>query len=123
MPATLDEADVIVAPEAPPRRKEREAADEQKPKRQPSYVVIVHNDDFHTWEYVIELLQRICGHDLQNALLLTSQVHHTGQAAVWTGAKEVAELKRDQIRGFGVDYYASQPVKFPLGVTIEPLPE
>jgi hypothetical protein len=34
----------------------------------------------------------------------------------------VAELKRDQIRGFGTDYYAPKPVTFPLGVTIEPLP-
>jgi ATP-dependent Clp protease adaptor protein ClpS len=97
--------------------------DRQKPKRQPPYVVIVHNDNEHTFDYVIELLQRICGHPLEKAVDLTFTVHNVGQAAVWTGPKEVAELKRDQIRGFGPDLYARKPVRFPLGVTIEPLPE
>lgn len=93
-----------------------------KPKRQPPYAVIVHNDEEHTWPYVIEVLQRVCGHNEQKAYLLTSQVHHSGRAIVWTGALEVAELKRDQIRGFGPDFYARATVRFPLGVTVEPLP-
>jgi ATP-dependent Clp protease adaptor protein ClpS len=97
--------------------------DRQKPKRQPPYVVIVHNDNEHTFDYVIELLQRICGHALEKAVDLTLTVHNAGQAAVWSGPREVAELKRDQIRGFGPDLYARKPVRFPLGVTIEPLPE
>jgi ATP-dependent Clp protease adapter protein ClpS len=50
------------------------------------------------------------------------QVHQAGQALVWSGALEVAELKRDQIRGFGPDVYAMKPVTFPLGVRIEKLP-
>lgn len=84
--------------------------------------MIVHNDEEHTFPYVIEVLQRTCGHKLERAVELTTRVHYTGRAVVWTGSKEVAELKRDQIRGFGPDFYASKPVKFPLGVTIEPLP-
>jgi ATP-dependent Clp protease adaptor protein ClpS len=121
-PAALDDA-AIVAPQAPPRRKSRDEAADGKPKRQPPWVVIVHNDDFHTFPYVIEVLQRVCGHNLQRAFLLTNQVHHAGKAPVWSGPQEVAELKRDQIRGFGDDFYADRPVKFPLGVTIEPLPD
>lgn len=101
---------------------EKEQA-KSKPKRQPPYAVIVHNDNEHTWAYVTEILERVCGHDYQRAYLLTSQVHHTGRAIVWTGVLEVAELKRDQIRGFGPDFYARATVHFPLGVTIEPLPE
>jgi len=93
-----------------------------RPKRQPPYAVIVHNDESHTWPYVIELLQRVCGLNLQKASLLTSTIHHAGRAVVWTGAREVAELKRDQIRAFGTDFYPEIPVKFPLGVTLEPLP-
>jgi hypothetical protein len=34
----------------------------------------------------------------------------------------VAELKRDQIRSTGPDFYAAKKVEFPLGVLIEPLP-
>lgn len=41
---------------------------------------------------------------------------------VWSGSKEVAELKRDQVRSAGPDFYAAKKVEFPLGVTIEPLP-
>lgn len=93
-----------------------------KRKKQPPYAVIVHNDEEHTWAYVIEVLQRVCGHNEEKAILLTSKVHHEGRAVVWSGAMEVAELKRDQIRGFGPDCYASKAVKFPLGVTLEPLP-
>jgi ATP-dependent Clp protease adaptor protein ClpS len=102
--------------------KEKPQSAKGNPKKQPSYAVIVHNDEAHTWQYVIEVLQRVCGHDLQKAFVLTSQIHYTGRTIVWTGALEVAELKRDQIRGFGPDLYASQAVRFPLGVTLEPLP-
>lgn len=93
-----------------------------KPKKQPPRAVIVHNDEFHTWPYVIDVLRRVCGHPMTTALKLTSDIHHSGRAVVWTGTLEVAELKRDQIRGFGTDFYASNPVRFPLGVTIETMP-
>ena len=107
---------------APKSKTGTKTEDKTRPKKQPPYAVIVHDDDQHTYEYVIEVLQKVCGHDLQKAFVLTQAVDLTGRAAVWTGPKEVAELKRDQIRGFGPDHYAQQTVRFPLGVTIEPLP-
>lgn len=109
----------IVVPKRKGRRRE-ESRD--RPKKQPPYAVIVHNDEEHTWPYVIDVLQQVCGYDMEKAYLLTSQIHFTGRAIVWSGAREVAELKRDQIRGYGPDDYAPKPVTFPLGVTIEPLP-
>ena len=108
--------------EPPATERKPEAKKKTRRKKQPPYVLIVHNDEEHTFPYVIEVLQRVCGHDLAKATELTTQVHYAGRAAVWTGTKELAELKRDQIRGFGPDFYAMKPVKFPLGVTIEPLP-
>ncbi len=104
-----------------PRRRSQKKTD-ATPKTQPPYAVIVENDDLHTFNYVIEVLQKVFGYDLQKAVLLTAQVHFAGQALVWSGALELAELKRDQIRGFGPDLYAQKPVKFPLGVRIEKLP-
>jgi hypothetical protein len=41
---------------------------------------------------------------------------------VWAGALEVAELKADQLKACGPDKYAAEPVPFPLGVELEPLP-
>jgi ATP-dependent Clp protease adaptor protein ClpS len=117
------DAEATVAVEAPPQVRRRTTAREKVvPKTQPPYAVIVENDDLHTFDYVIEVLQKVFGYDLQKAFLLTLQVHQAGQALVWSGALEVAELKRDQIRGFGPDVYAMKPVTFPLGVRIEKLP-
>ncbi|MCH7688641.1 MAG: ATP-dependent Clp protease adaptor ClpS [Planctomycetes bacterium] len=114
---------IVAEPAVVPKERATEKADsKEKPKRQPPYSIVVHNDDRHTWQYVIEVLQRVCGHPLERCYQLTAQVHYSGRAHVWTGTLELAELKRDQIRGFGSDFYAEQAVNFPLGVTIEPLP-
>ncbi|HEX6987105.1 MAG TPA: ATP-dependent Clp protease adaptor ClpS [Planctomycetaceae bacterium] len=104
-------------------REDRPVAAPGKPRPMPRYVLIVENDDQHTYPYVIEVLQKVCGHDRQRAYTLTNQVHFHGQAAVWIGPLEHAELKRDLIRGYGPDRYARRPVTFPLGTRIEPLPE
>ncbi len=93
-----------------------------EPRQQPPYAVIVENDDLHTFEYVIDGLQKVCGHSRQKAFLLAAEIDSQGRALVWSGTKELAELKRDQIRGLGPDHFAPQPVTFPLGVYIEPLP-
>lgn len=110
-----------VIPETKSKRREREKSDAKR-KVQPPYAVIVENDDLHTFQYVIEVLQKVFGYAEEKAFILTSQVHYTGQAIVWSGALELAELKRDLIRGFGPDTYAMKPVTFPLGVRIEKLP-
>lgn len=96
-------------------------APKTRTKRQPLYNVIVLNDDLHTFDYVIDALCRICGHSKDEAYRLAVEIDGKGLAAVWTGAMEVAELKRDQIIGFGIDIYASKPVTFPLGCYIEPV--
>lgn len=102
---------------------EAPAKDEEqtKPRRQPPYAVIIENDDLHTFDYVIETLQKVFGYDEQKCLRLAQTVHTAGEALVWSGALEVAELKRDQIRGAGPDFHASETVKFPLGVRVEPM--
>ena len=105
---------------APPR--ERTAPGERKPKPMPQYAVILENDDDHTYEYVIEVLQRVVRVNVEQAYLFARQVDLTGEAVVWTGNKEVAELKRDQIKGYGPDFYARKTVRYPLGVRIEPMP-
>ena len=116
----VEETVVVVKPR--PKKKRKQQTDDTRRKRQPPYAVIVENDDFHTFDYVIEVLQRVCGHNEIKAFLLANQIHHTGRAIVWSGTLELAELKRDQIKGFGPDCYARETVKFPLGVYVEPLP-
>ena len=116
--SNLDEQHVIVnvtRPSAVPKKSE------PKRKRQPKYTVIVLDDDVHTYAYVIDALSQIWGHSLEQAYHLAHQIDTTGRAAVWVGAMEVAELKRDQIISYGPDVYASNPDVFPLGCYIEPV--
>ena len=58
----------------------------------------------------------------EKSFALTLQVHNEGNGIVWSGSLEVAELKRDQIRSAGPDFYATKKVEFPLKATVEPLP-
>lgn len=99
-----------------------EAASRTRPRPQPPYAVIVYNDDLHTFVYVIETFMKVFGYPAEKGYQLALQIHLSGRAIVWSGTRELAELKRDQIRSAGPDFYATQKVDFPLGVTIEPMP-
>jgi ATP-dependent Clp protease adaptor protein ClpS len=113
-----------VTTEAPPPAATRPAANPKRrtnPKPQPPYAVIIENDEEHTFEYVMDVLRKTFGYDEAKAFKLTFEAHTNGRAAVWSGALEVAELKRDQVRGYGPDFYKDEPVTFPLGCTVEPL--
>jgi ATP-dependent Clp protease adaptor protein ClpS len=114
---------IVVRPSTPQaRRRRKNLPADAKPKKQPPYAVIVHNDDLHTFQYVIETFTKVFGYPLGKGYALALEIHCSGRAIVWSGSLEVAELKRDQIRSAGPDFYAIRKVDFPLGVTIEPLP-
>src|SRR5262245_66231872 len=83
---------------AKPARKRR-----RKSKKLPPYNVVLLNDDDHTYEYVIEMLRRLFGHSEQRAFQMAEEVDTTGRVIVYTTHRELAELKRDQIHGFGTD--------------------
>ncbi len=69
----------------------------------PNYKVIVLNDDFNTFQHVSEcLLKYIPGMTPEHAWELTNQVHYEGQAIVWVGPQEPAELYHQQLRRAGL---------------------
>jgi ATP-dependent Clp protease adaptor protein ClpS len=94
---------------------------ETRTRRQPPYHVVILNDEEHSFEYVIELLTKLFGHPLATAEELTLRIHHTGRAIVLTTHREKAELKREQVLGYGPDPRMSIS-KGPLGCYIEPAP-
>lgn len=64
----------------------------------PNYRIIVLNDDFNTFQHVAEtLLKYIPNMTPDNAWQLTNQVHYEGQAIVWVGPLEQAELYHSQL--------------------------
>ncbi len=94
---------------------------ETQASRQPPYHVVILNDEEHTFDYVIELLTKLFAHPLATAEELTLRIHHTGRAIVLTTHREKAELKREQVLGYGPDPRMSIS-KGPLGCYIEPAP-
>jgi ATP-dependent Clp protease adaptor protein ClpS len=85
----------------------------------PPYHVVLLDDNEHTYDYVIDMLRSIFGHAEEQAFLLAEQVDRTGRAVVCTTHKERAELKRDQILGFGCDFRISSS-KNSMKAVIEP---
>ncbi|MGI0481582.1 ATP-dependent Clp protease adapter ClpS [Geminocystis sp. CENA526] len=72
-------------------------------KRYPNFKVIVLNDDFNTFDHVANcLLTYIPNMTSDLAWELTNQVHFDGQALVWSGALEQAELYHQQLRREGL---------------------
>lgn len=55
------------------------------------YVVIVWNDDFNTFEHVIDCLIKYCGHHQQQAEQCTYLIHFKGSCDVKRGKKEKME--------------------------------
>ena len=90
-------------------------------RRYPPYNVILENDDHHSFEFVVGVLQKAIGFAPERAYQLTNEAHTTGRAIVWTGPKEVAELKVDQIRTFHELREGGRDLG-PLGCSIEPAP-
>ena len=72
--------------------------------RLPPYNVVLLDDDHHTYEYVIEMLGKIFGYDKEKAFKLAEEVDKQGRVILLTTHKEKAELKRDQVTGYGPDF-------------------
>ena len=81
-----------------------ETGDSTKDELSKLYHVIILNDDEHTFEYVIEMLQAVFGFPYATAMAHTMEADATGSSIVWTCALEEAERKRDLIHAYGPDW-------------------
>jgi ATP-dependent Clp protease adaptor protein ClpS len=65
--------------------------------------VIVLNDDHNTFDGVAAALSRILpGVTLDQGYAIADKIHNTGQAIVWAGPKEPAELYWEQLKEAGL---------------------
>ncbi len=72
-------------------------------KPYPNFKVIVLNDDFNTFQHVAKcLMTYIPGMTSDRAWELTEKVHFEGQAIVWVGPQEQAELYHQQLKRAGL---------------------
>jgi ATP-dependent Clp protease adaptor protein ClpS len=93
---------------------------EEKTRKMPMYNVVLLDDDDHTFEYVITMLQQLFGYPREKGFQMAVEVDSTGRVIVLTTTKEHAELKRDQIHAFGPDPYSSRDCKGSMSAVIEP---
>lgn len=65
--------------------------------------VIVRNDDHNTFDHVAFTLARhIPGVTVPIGYAYADRIHNTGQAVVWSGHREPAELYWEQLRDAGL---------------------
>ena len=65
--------------------------------------VIVLNDDHNSFDHVAMTLARcIPGMSLEKGYAMANHIHSSGQAIVWAGMKEPAELYWEQLHAAGL---------------------
>jgi ATP-dependent Clp protease adaptor protein ClpS len=68
-----------------------------------SWMVIVKNDSHNTFDHVAKTLARVIpGISLDQGHRIADQIHNSGQAIVWSGPREPAELYWEQLKGAGL---------------------
>jgi ATP-dependent Clp protease adaptor protein ClpS len=89
----------------------QERTSTEKPRK---YVVVFHNDDYTTQEFVVHVLMKFFHKDVTEATHVMLHVHLRGWGAVGVFTRDVAESKVEQVMA-----YAKQG-GHPLRVTAEP---
>ena len=88
----------------------------------PLYHVVLLDDDEHTYDYVIEMLQKLFLIGRAKAFQHAVEVDTTGRTIVLTCELPQAEFARDQIHAYGPDWRMEQS-KGSMSAVIEPAAE
>lgn len=87
---------------APGTRTGTKAEDQDAPS--PLYRVVLLDDNDHTYDYVIEMLQKIFIFTVEEAFRHAEEVDARGRTVVMTCELPQAEFARDQIHMYGPDW-------------------
>ena len=86
----------------------------RKAKRPRRWKVLLHNDDYTTMEFVVEVLKRFFHKTDTEAMHIMLTVHKSGAAVAGVFTRDVAETKKAQV----MDYARENGM--PLLLTTEP---
>ena len=81
------------------------------------FAVLLHNDDYTTMEFVIDVLHAFFKKSHDEAMKIMLLVHHEGKGVAGIYSSEIAETKVAQVTAYAVKH--QQPLK----VTAEPAEE
>ncbi len=77
------------------------------------YRVILHNDDYTSMDFVVEILMKIFKKNLQESEIIMMNIHKKGSAVCGTYTFEIAQTKAEQVKQL------AKQNEFPLLATIE----
>lgn len=99
---------------APPQLEKQEVE-----RHSPLFHVVLLDDDTHTYEYVIEMLQKLFVKSHDEAYQHACEVDGSGRTVVITCDLLAAEFARDQIHAYGPDWRLPNS-KGPMRAILEP---
>ena len=65
--------------------------------------LVLYNDDYNTFDHVIESLVKVCRHDVLQAEQCTWIIHYNGKCSVKKGAFEMLKPMRQALSERGLD--------------------
>ena len=87
----------------PTTKANKDTKTQKQPSTEPFYNVVLLNDDDHSYDYVIEMLQSLFYFSTQDAFHQAMEVDLTGRTILVTCSLREAEFGRDQIHAYGPD--------------------
>ena len=75
--------------------------------------VLLHNDDYTSMDFVVEILMGIFHKNLEDAQMIMINIHEKGRAVCGIYSHEIAETKAEQVKQL------AKQNEFPLLATIE----
>jgi ATP-dependent Clp protease adaptor protein ClpS len=91
-----------------------ESKTREQVKRPTLYKVLVHNDNYTTREFVVDVLRSVFHHSETDATRIMLFVHHQGVGVAGVYPFEVAEMKVNKTEELAREH------DFPLRLTMEP---
>ena len=86
---------------------------ERREKVPDLYRVLLHNDDYTTMEFVVDVLEEIFNRSPAEAHAIMMKVHVEGIGIAGTYPHEIAETKVDKV------HHAARAAGFPLRASVE----
>jgi ATP-dependent Clp protease adaptor protein ClpS len=86
---------------------------EQKTARPPLYQVLLHNDDYTTMEFVVQILMEVFHRPHAEAVQIMLHVHQRGVGVAGVYPYEVAETKVDTVHAL------ARRFEYPLKCSLE----
>jgi ATP-dependent Clp protease adaptor protein ClpS len=102
-------------PGSDPEREEGVALEERPSTRTPRmFRVLLHNDDYTSMEFVVEVLVRFFDREITEATRIMLQVHHAGVGIAGRYTRDEAETRAERATT------EAREQGFPLLLTVEP---